>query len=207
MRHLIFFALCFIAVLTTLSHAQDQKMIEESLSLEGWAPETFSLPPGFAPEMPTGSETLRFAPGWRDPSSENFWSYAFVMWIDEDVPDSKRVIEIIEIYYNGLMTVFASNKGKEASLKPVQVEIVKSVPNQFELKMNLIDAFATFKPVDIQVLVKTVVDTEGHSFVTVQLSQQPRSHKIWKYLDAAIKDIGYPRGEEDESKSEETLDD
>jgi ligand-binding sensor domain-containing protein len=83
------------------------------VSLEGWATEAFDLPPDFAPELPTGTESLLFAPGWRDPSTENFWSYAFVMSIDELAPDAARVKELLSSYYDGLMSVFASNKGQQ----------------------------------------------------------------------------------------------
>ena len=159
--------------------------------LEDWASETFDLPPGFAPQLPNGSESLLFAPGWRDPSSENFWSYAFVMSIDEDVPDAKRVTELLEQYYNGLMSVFASNRGKEDLVIPTQVELTIISTNQYEAKMHLVDAFATFEPVDIRVLVETVADTESHSLVIVQLSKQPKEHTVWRSLQAAIESIQF----------------
>jgi len=161
----------------------------EPVSLEGWAEETFDLPPGFAPELPKGKESLLFAPGWRDPSSENFWSYAFVMSIDEAASDATRVKELLELYYNGLMSVFASNKGKEASIKLAQVKIQSTAPNHYEAKMHLIDAFATFKPIDIRVVVETVADTDEHSFVHIQISRQPKEHKVWRSLRAAIESI------------------
>ncbi len=154
--------------------------------LEGWPEEVFDLPPGFAPDLPKGTESLRFAPGWRDPNSEEFWSYAFVMWIDEPVPDIERVDELVEIYYSGLMNVFAGNRGKDISHDPVRVEVKQVGPNQYEAEMHLIDAFATFEPKDIRVLIETEADDEGHSFVHIQVSQQPEGHEIWKSLEAAI---------------------
>lgn len=161
----------------------------EFVALEGWASETFALPPSFAPELPTGTESLRFAPGWRDPSTEDFWSYAFIMSIDESVPDIDRVKVLLENYYDGLMSVFASNKGKGGMVKPAQIEIQRIAPNHYEAKMHLVDAFATFKPINIRVVVETVGDTDEHSFVRVQVSQQPKEHKIWRSLAAAIGDI------------------
>lgn len=68
----------------------------DAVSLDAWQAETFALPPAFAPELPAGAESLRFAPGWRDPSAENFWSYAFVMWIDEPAPDAARIGDLLE---------------------------------------------------------------------------------------------------------------
>ncbi len=157
--------------------------------LEGWASETFSLPPDFAPELPSGTESLRFAPGWRDPSTENFWSYAFVMSIDEAAPETARIAELLELYYDGLMSTFARKEYGEVSIKPAKVDAKRISPNRFVAKMHLIDAFATFEPIDIRVVIKTVVDTEEHSFVCIQVSRQSGEHKIWKSLEAAIEQL------------------
>lgn len=167
------------------------KLIDEPepISLEGWASETFALPPGFAPELPAGTESLLFAPGWRDPNTENFWSYAFVMSIDEAAPDTARIDELLETYYNGLMSVFASNNDAKLRIKPVIVDVERKAANHFEAKMHLIDAFATFKPVDIRVVVETVADGDEHSRVKIQVSKQPKGHKIWRSLEAAIERI------------------
>ncbi len=157
--------------------------------IEDWASETFDLPPSFAPELPAGTESLRFPPGWRDSSSENFWSYAFVMSINEPAPDIERVEDLLKKYYDGLMSVFASNKDKEISVRPAQVEVERITQNHFEAQMHLVDAFATFEPIDIRVQVETIVDTNEHSFVNIQVSQQPKEHKVWRSLDMAIQSI------------------
>ncbi|MBL4698883.1 MAG: SUMF1/EgtB/PvdO family nonheme iron enzyme [Phycisphaerales bacterium] len=161
----------------------------DPISLEGWAEETFDLPPGFAPDLPTGIESLLFAPGWRDPKSEDFWSYAFVMWVDEPTPEAERVKELLAGYYDGLMSTFARKKYGHVSIKPAKITVERTGPNRFEAQMNLIDAFATFEPIDIRVVIETVADEDGHSLVCIQLSHQPKEHKIWRSLDAAIKDI------------------
>lgn len=61
---------------------------------------------------------MLFAPGWRDPNGEGFWSYAFVMWINEPAPDAARLDDFLEKYYNGLMTAVAADKGKDISPMP-----------------------------------------------------------------------------------------
>lgn len=158
-------------------------------SVEGWASETFALPPDFAPDLPTGIESLRFAPGWRDPDAEDFWSYAFVMWIDESAPDAARVGELLDSYYDGLMSTFARNAGKDIGSDPAQVEVVLTAPHHFEAQMYLIDAFATFGPMDVRVLVETVVRADERTAVRIQLSPQPREHAIWRSLGAALESI------------------
>ncbi|MFT7461846.1 MAG: hypothetical protein ACI9EF_000180 [Pseudohongiellaceae bacterium] len=161
----------------------------EPISLEGWPSESFVLPPGFAPDLPAGNESLRFAPGWRDPSSADFWSYTIAMWIDEPAPDASRIDDILELYYDGLMVRFAAGQDKDVGSDPAQVEVTTTAPNHFEAQMHLIDCFATFEPIDLRVLVDTVTETlsAGHerTVVRIQLSPQPKEHRIWRSLEAA----------------------
>lgn len=179
-----------------------------TLSLKGWASETIALPPDFAPELPSGSESLLFAPGWRNPDAEGFWSYAFVMSIDEPVPDASRLRALLERYYNGLMAAFAEGQaaGKSKQLTPVSVEIVPTGPNRYSASMRLTDAFATFRPIKLRVLIDTVprphlaphsaqsTDTPAtpRSLVRIRLSPQPPEHPIWQALDVALESIPIP---------------
>ena len=183
----VFIPLCVIALSGFFAAAQDENT--DPVSIEGWASETFDLPPDFALDLPRGSESLRFAPGWRDPSSENFWSYAFVMWIDEAAPDAERIQGLLEDYYNGLLSVFPSSKYGEISIKPAQVTVERTAANRFEAQMRVIDAFATFEPIDIRVVIETVPDTDENSSVRFQISQQPKEHEIWRSLEAAAESI------------------
>ncbi len=153
--------------------------------LKGWTAETFSLPPTFAPELPTGHESLRFAPGWRDPKAADFWSYAFVMWIDEPAPDSARMKELLEKYYDGLLASFAADKKKDISKTPARVEVVRTAPNQFEAKMRVIDAFATFEPIELRIVIDSQVDAAGRSVLRIQVSPRPKEHAIWQALERA----------------------
>lgn len=159
------------------------------ISLEGWPAETFALPPGFAPELPTGSESLRFAPGWRDPASQDFWSYAFVMWIDEPRPDAQRLDHLLETYYLGLMSAFAAGTDHDVTSTPPQVDLVFTAPNVYEARMHLIDAFATFTPIDLRLLIAVSPASDTRSVVSIQVSPQPPLHTIWQSLRAAISEI------------------
>lgn len=161
----------------------------DPVSLDGWKAETFTLPPGFAPELPTGHESLRFAPGWREPKAEDFWSYAFVMWINEPAPDKARIKTLLEKYYNGLLASFAAGKNKDISKTPARVEVVSTAPNYFELKMHVIDAFATFEPIELRVVVSSHAETDKRTVLRFQVSPQPKEHAIWRSLEVAIASI------------------
>ncbi|MCA9307109.1 MAG: hypothetical protein KDA16_11280 [Phycisphaerales bacterium] len=156
-------------------------------SLENWASETFALPPGFAPDMPSGSESLRFAPGWRTPEAEGFWSYAFVMTIEEAEPDLDRVESLLETYYTGLMSAFAGDRN--ISAVPVRVELERIGDGRYAGEMNLVDAFATFEPKVLRVMADTAGVSDARSTVAIRVSAQPEGHAIWRMLEAAIADI------------------
>ncbi|HLO96959.1 MAG TPA: hypothetical protein VK171_00075, partial [Fimbriimonas sp.] len=175
-----------ILAATSAASASQKKYID---LLKGWTAETFGLPPSFAPELPKGSETLRFAPGWRKPGDWGFWSYAFVMSLEETTPDKKRIADLLEKYYNGILTMFAKDAGKDISKTPVRVELTSTAKGKYEGKMKAIDAFATFKPVEIRFVIESVPMGKSRSSLRVQLSPQPKKHPIWMSLSAAIADI------------------
>lgn len=157
--------------------------------LRDWLSETILFPPGFAPDLPSGKEELRFPPGWRTPDSEEFWSYAIVMQIDEATPNAERLAEILDLYYDGLMNVFGVNKDNEESIDPAQVSVTKTAPNHYEATMHIIDGFATFKPIDIRIKLVTETDSDNRSIVKLRASPQPDEHEIWAALQAGIKDM------------------
>lgn len=173
----------------TAAPASEPAHQRETVSLEGWQTETFPLPPSFAPTLPTGVETLRFSPGWRSPDAGGFWSYAFVMWIDEPSPDAARLEDLLEKYYSGLMNSFAADRGKDISGTPTRVDVVRTAPNRYEASMHLIDAFATFKPIDLRVVIDAIPETDTRTSLSIQVSPQPKEHAIWRSLQAAIADI------------------
>src|SRR4051812_6700953 len=50
---------------------------------EGWGVERFAIPIEFAPSIPyKGVEDIRFAPGWSDAKSNEYWTYAFLWYLD-----------------------------------------------------------------------------------------------------------------------------
>ena len=52
---------------------------------ENWQSEIIPFPLGFAQEIDlVGFEDLRFAPGWNDPNSQEFWTYMFVWYAEKD---------------------------------------------------------------------------------------------------------------------------
>jgi hypothetical protein len=111
------------------------------------------------------------------------------MWINEPSPDTARIGDLLEQYYNGLMASFAAGSGRDISGVPARVEVVRTAPNHYEARMNLIDAFATFEPIDLRILVDTAAETDARSTLRIRVSPQPQEHAIWRSLNAAIASI------------------
>lgn len=79
---------------------------------EGWKHETIPFPLDFAPGLPFhGVEELRFAPGFFEPDSTTFWSYAFVWWL-EDPPnfDAPSISAVLREYFAGLALEVGKDK-------------------------------------------------------------------------------------------------
>ncbi|MGL6267834.1 MAG: hypothetical protein ACRC2O_07895, partial [Chitinophagaceae bacterium] len=51
-----------------------------------WTIERFPIPISFAPQIPyRGVEDIRFTPGWGKKISEEYWSYAFLWYLEGEV--------------------------------------------------------------------------------------------------------------------------
>src|SRR5215218_6976642 len=69
-----------------------------------WIVERFLIPISFAPKIPyKGVEDIRFAPGWGDVKSEEYWSYTFLWYLDGTPQTSSEIIaKNLKAYYTGL---------------------------------------------------------------------------------------------------------
>ncbi len=179
---------CLIGALacTFASHTFAQT---DPITINNWARETIELPPGFAPDLPSGVEELRFPPGWRDPDSGNFWSYAIVLRIDEPTPTTERLEELIDIYYTGLMSAFGVGHKPQSPPNEVEVTIEQTSDHQHRGAMKLVDGFATFKPMVVNFRTNSRAISDTESMIEFRASPQPDNHDIWFDLEAAIDHI------------------
>ena len=157
-----------------------------SLEEGEWARETIMFPPAFAPELPTGVEELRFPRGWRDPESQNFWSYAILMRLDEPALSDERIAEVTELYYTGLMAALGVGRQPDAPTNTVEVQLERIADGRYHGCMHLIDGFATSEPITVNLRIKMWSHTDRASTVEVRVSPQPDEHHIWADLQSAI---------------------
>ncbi|MBO6514154.1 MAG: hypothetical protein JJ974_09340, partial [Phycisphaerales bacterium] len=172
---------CSIGIINAPVFAQS-----ESSNRNDWARETIMLPPGFAPEFPLGVEELRFPPGWRNPDSENFWSYAIVLRLDESEPSIDRLRELTHQYYTGLMAAFGVGRDPNGLPNTVDVQLNQTEQGAYLGTMRLVDGFATKKHITVNLKIRSWAQSNTTSVLEFRVSPQEDSHAIWKKLQSAI---------------------
>ncbi len=97
--------LTFFAISSVLIFGQERETILSAP--DNWKSEIIPFPLGFAPTIDfVGFEDLRFAPGWSDSTSQEFWTYTFAWYIEKDSGMTEsRLTELFNSYYDGLMGI------------------------------------------------------------------------------------------------------
>jgi len=154
-----------------------------------WTIERFQIPIPFAPQIPyKGVEDIRFAPGWAKVKSDDYWSYAFLWYLDGEINiDSKILDSNLKGYYTGLININGRNIPDE-KLIPVVTSFKEAEKNKGDLKTYV----GTIRMVDYMQQKPIVLNCKAHlksflgenkTFIFYELSPQPLSHKIWLSLD------------------------
>lgn len=179
--------------------AADEPKAPKLAAPEGWSGETISLPPGFAPDMKLkGSEHIRFAPGMMKPTSDSFFSYAFVFELQSQ-PELTEVVVKEEFlkYYRGLCQSVLNGKVPDVDPSKFTLELqrLKSDPKHplQEKKMNApasytgtldwVEPFATKKPQKLFLELQTWARND-RNYIFACVSPQPRDKAIWKQLQS-----------------------
>lgn len=203
MKQLLIAALCFF---TTALYSQeltppfDGHKWEAPYSLPiptGWGVERFLLPPSFAPGITyVGVEDIRFTPGWAKATDDEYWSYAFLWYLDAKPPLTKASLEKdLTNYYTGLLAINTdSSKHTGEKPLPVKVEVTPAaiapaaLPS-FTAIITMRD-FLSRKPITLFARINTRLcpDTEK-AFVFFELSPQPFTHQVWTSLGQLWKDF------------------
>ena len=181
----------FIRIILFLCLCSTQSFFaqEEALLLEieePWRSERLAFPISFAPSLDyKGIEEVRFAKGWGNSDSEEFWTYTFLWYLDEDPKTTEVTLQNdIEAYFNGLMNVVG--KGKE--IPQTNAVFVKKekigTATTYVGKVKVFDAFFTKSIQTLQVkIVADYCEQQKKHTVLFTFSPQPYTHDVWKTLD------------------------
>ena len=137
------FYLIVLALLPMQAICQD---IETILTApDDWQHEIITFPMGFAPEIDlTGFEDLRFAPGWNDSTSQEFWTYMFVWCVEEKTEmTEEKLTNYFNSYYNGLMNIDFHNSRDSLKLdqRDKTICLFVKTTDGFLGKMRVFDRF------------------------------------------------------------------
>lgn len=160
-----------------------------------WGVERFAIPISFAPQIDyKGIEDIRFTPGWAKSTSEEYWSYAFLWYLDGEINlDIKKLESNLQAYYSGLISANGSKIPKEkliavvASFKETQKD--KDDKKTFSGTIKMLDYM---KQVPITLHCKVHLRScseENKTIIFYELSPQPYSHKTWINLDKLWSDL------------------
>lgn len=155
-----------------------------------WNTELISFPIEFAPGIPyKGVEDIRFAPGWNDVTSEEYWTYCFLWSLQDNPKTDARIIENnLKTYYKGLI---GSNTKKnkipddkliitETSFKKVKTD--KNDIETFEGTIHMLD-YMRQEPITLNCRVHLIsCSQQNNVYQFYEISPQPLTHNIWKIL-------------------------
>jgi hypothetical protein len=116
----------------------------------GWRTEVIPFPLDFAPTVEhQGQEVLRFPPGFLDPASGDYWSYAFV-WRTEDPAELGGAALGTELtaYFRGLIAA-VDQKQRIQARDEIVARAEPDGAGRFRLTVHAFDAFKTAAPIDL----------------------------------------------------------
>ncbi len=164
--------------------SQNKKEIPLLLAIEEpWRSEHLPFPISFAPSLGyKGIEEVRFAKGWGTPESDEFWTYAFLWYLDEDPQLSQSKLKTdINAYFDGLMNVV----GKDTKDIPKTQTSFTKEDMVYHGEATVYDAFFTKELITLQIdAVSDYCPIKEKYTVLFTISPQPREHNVWKTLNA-----------------------
>ena len=157
-----------------------------------WGIERSSFPPPFAPNVKlTGVEEIRFMPGWGVAGAYDYWSLAYLFWLDAGQKvDAPVLKEMIGTYYDGLIVNGGGggprNIPKE-KIFPTRVSIqqVKTEDGDVGTWTGTVDMldYKIVKPMRLNFMAHVKTGDGKHFPVFLELSPKGLDDPIWKELE------------------------
>ncbi|MEM7550546.1 MAG: hypothetical protein AAF363_12765 [Bacteroidota bacterium] len=183
------FYFSILILLSAFSYAQDERSFLNAP--DDWRKEIIEFPLSFAPDIDLkGVEDVRFAPGWSKEGNEDFWTYAFLWYLDADPNVSKEKLEdYLKLYFDGLMELVAKGNNIDSS------EVTKTTPVFYKLRsksgkdhyngqVQFFDAFFTKREILLNVQVLDFYCSDEQKYLTLfKLSPKDIEHDIWNSLN------------------------
>ena len=158
-------------------------------TIKGWDVERFLIPISFAPSIPyKGIEDIRFTPGWAKKTTNEYWSYAFLWYLDGTVTLDARTIENnLKAYYTGLIKVNSDSSKIADKLFPVTSSIKTRTTEKEDLKtfeglVTMLDYMSKQAiTLNLVIHIRTCAGKDK-TFVFHEISPMPYPDDVWKRL-------------------------
>ena len=195
---ILFFVVPLISFSQITTNEFDPKKWEPPYNLgfpKGWGVERFLIPISFAPQIPyKGVEDIRFTPGWAKADSADYWSYAFLWYLDGQQMISASILENnLNEYYTGLVAAMQGNRSDKKSV-PVKTVIKKGKTQKGDVKtfygsIYMLDYMAN-KPIALycKVHLKSCAG-QNKTYIFFEISPKHYYDNVWKSLDVLWKDF------------------
>jgi hypothetical protein len=157
----------------------------------GWTSERIPFPISFAAGIPyKGVEDVRFAPGWGNPASEEYWSYEFLWWLDNNpVINEDTLNQNLQSYYTGLVNDNITRRNIAAGkVVPVKVVLKKinAAPgdiNTYSGTVSMLD-YMVQQPMLLNCLVhQKKCSVKNKTAILFEMSPQPFTNNVWQKLN------------------------
>jgi hypothetical protein len=158
---------------------------------KGWDYERFLIPMEFAPQIPyKGIEDIRFTPGWGNAKTDEYWTYAFLWYLDHAQKTNAKILEHnLNAYYTGLVgRNIEKRKISADKLVPVKTEIKQLKIDHGDLKtfggtIYMLD-YMEQKPITLNCIIHVKNCNERKkTFIFYEISPRPLTDDVWKKLD------------------------
>lgn len=145
----------FIVLCLSIANAQNEKTVLSAP--RSWEAEMIPFPLPFAPELDfSGVEDIRFAPGWSDSTSLDFWTYTFVWNVEMiGMMSTEKLDEIFSAYYNGLIPAVLQENEETEYLEEVGEAVVEfeETEDGYQGAIEVFDSFFTKKRITLYIKV------------------------------------------------------
>ncbi|MFP2997666.1 hypothetical protein ABN763_17245 [Spongiivirga sp. MCCC 1A20706] len=191
MRRQLFLIIFLLFSLNAILSQQDQEKPTYLLGPENWRFERIDLPLPFASQIAhKGFEELRFAPGMFNVDAETYFTYVFLIEIQDNPKFLEKDLKALLVaYYKGLCKAVASSKKFDIDYEEIEVNLKHTKSkNKFSTKYDAnVVFFDTFNDgrrlllkMDIEVISNK---KENKSHIIALVSPKSKPDLVWTRLE------------------------
>ena len=185
----------FLFLISTTTNAQELNTAFDGHKWEApynlpipkdWTVERFLIPISFAKQIPyKGVEDIRFTPGWAKAKSDEYWTYAFLWWLDDNPEtDAKIIAANLKAYYTGLFKINTdSTKIPAGKIIPVTALFKEATTTKGDVKTYTgtieMNDYMQLKPITLNCIAHLkFCEEDNKTILFYELSPQPFTHNI-----------------------------